>query len=282
LKIGEAVVGVFVDQAKVTSVGVLGFDVTELRLIRNVLKISSCRPQGGYEIYVGVSAVNCDILIVNADDASALVSLRSISGKQHATVQLLVFSTEPVHPTGDSYCLRPLSPVKLLKLLDRLVLEKQLQEPTNQIFSGKNTTEVGRADDWDRLVDVTTTIGFPKTRRALVVDDSPTVRKQLELELTASNIHVDSAETGETGLDLMGKNYYDIIFLDVVLPGADGYQVCKRIKKNPQLKQTPVVMLTSKSSPFDRVRGSLAGCDTYLTKPVDYQEFKQVLEKYEM
>ena len=131
-----------------------------------------------------------------------------------------------------------------------------------------------------QLVDVTTTLGFPKTRRALVVDDSPTVRKQLELELEASNIHVDSAETGETGLDLMGKNLYDIIFLDVMLPGADGYQVCKHIKKNPLRKQTPVVMLTSKSSPFDRVRGSLAGCDSYLTKPVDYEEFRQVLEKY--
>ena len=114
----------------------------------------------------------------------------------------------------------------------------------------------------------------------MVVDDSPTVRKQLELELEASNIHVDSAETGESGLDLMGKNPYDIIFLDVMLPGADGYQVCKHIKKNPLRKQTPVVMLTSKSSPFDRVRGSLAGCDSYLTKPVDYEEFRQVLEKY--
>jgi twitching motility two-component system response regulator PilG len=270
-----------VDQVKVTSVGVLGFDVTELRLVRNVLKISSCRPQGGYEIHVGVSAINCDILIVNADDTSALASSRSISGKQSAT-QMLVFSAEPAYPTGSPYCLRPLSPVKLLKLLDQLALEKQLQEPANQIFSGKNTANVARADDSDQQIRVMTTLGFSKTRRALVVDDSPTVRKQLELELQASNIHVDSAETGETGLDLMRKNYYDIIFLDVMLPGADGYQVCKHIKKNPLLKQTPVVMLTSKSSPFDRVRGSLAGCDTYLTKPVDYQEFMQVLVKYEV
>jgi len=275
-------VGTFLDQAKVTTVGVLGFDVTELRLIRNVLKISACRPQGGYEIYVGMSAINCHILIVNADDANALLSLLSNSGQPGAPVQLLVFSTEPTHPTRDPYCLRPLSPVKLLKLLDRLVFEKQLHEPANQIFSGKNATDAARADNSDLPIDVTTTVGFPKNRRALIVDDSPTVRKQLELELEASNIHVDSAETGETGLDLMGKNYYDIIFLDVMLPGADGYQVCKHIKKNPQLKQTPVVMLTSKSSPFDRVRGSLAGCDTYLTKPVDYLEFKQVLEKYEV
>lgn len=274
--------GTFVDQAKVISVGVLGFDATELRLIRNVLKISSCRPQGGYEIYLGSSAINCDILIVNTDDVSALANLRSVSGKQSAAVQLMVFSAEPVRAIDDPYCLRPLSPVKLLKLLDQLVFEKQLKEPANQIFSGKSATDTSRANDSFPLVDVTSNIGFPKNRRALVVDDSPTVRKQLELELEASNIHVDSAETGETGIDLMGRNYYDIIFLDVVLPGADGYQVCKYIKKNPQLKQTPVVMLTSKSSPFDRVRGSLAGCDTYLTKPVDYQEFRHVLEKYEM
>lgn len=272
--------GTFVDQAKATTVGVLGFDAAELRLIRNVLKISTCRPQGGYEIYLGGNAINCDLLIVNADDASAVTSLRSISGQQETAVKLLVFSEEPVHAAADHYCLRPLSPVKLLKILDQLILEKQLQEPALQIFSGKNATDASRADDWDQLVDVTTPLGFPKTRRALVVDDSPTVRKQLELELEASNIHVDSAETGETGLDLMGKNLYDIIFLDVMLPGADGYQVCKNIKKNPLRKQTPVVMLTSKSSPFDRVRGSLAGCDSYLTKPVDYQEFRLVLEKY--
>ncbi|MDO8989601.1 MAG: response regulator [Sideroxyarcus sp.] len=274
--------GTFVEQAKVTSVGVLGFDVTELRLIRNVIKISSCRPQGGYEIYVGNSAINCDILIVNTDDVGALASLRSVSGRLATIVKLLVFNAEPTHPTVEPYCLRPLSPVKLLKLLDQLAFEKQLHEPANQIFSGKDPNDALRADDSSPLIDVTSTIGFPKTRRALVVDDSPTVRKQLELELEASNIHVDLAETGETGLDLMGKNYYDIIFLDVMLPGADGYHVCKHIKRNPLLKQTPVVMLTSKSSPFDRVRGSLAGCDTYLTKPVDYQQFKQVLEKYEV
>jgi two-component system, cell cycle response regulator len=274
-------VGRLANQAKVISVGVLGFDVAEFRLIRNVLKISACRPDGGYQICVGISAVESDVLIVNADDASSLVSLRSISSKPNAPAPLLVFGTEPTRPVGDTYCVRPLSPVKLLKLLDKLVLDRQLQEPANQIFSGRR--EIGETSGGaDQFVNISTTLGFPKSRRALVVDDSPTVRRQLEMELEASSIQVDSAETGESGLDLMARNDYDIIFLDVVLPGADGYQICKNIKKNPQLKQIPVVMLTSKSSPFDRVRGSLAGCDTYLTKPVDYQAFRQVLEKYEV
>jgi twitching motility two-component system response regulator PilG len=276
-------VGAFVGQAKITSVGVLGFDVTELRLIRNVLKISSCRPQGGYEISVGDGAINSEVLIVNADDANVLVNLSKVSEQQAAPVQLLVSSAEPTVPIRETYCLRPLSPLKLLKQLDQLVSEKQMQEPAAQIFSGKVAAAASaHADNLNQQIDAAKSNGFAKNRRALVVDDSPTVRKQLELELEASHIHVDSAESGEAGLALLSKYYYDIIFLDVMLPGADGYQVCKRIKKHPELKQTPVVMLTSKSSPFDRVRGSLAGCDTYLTKPVDYQEFRQVLEKYEV
>lgn len=272
--------GAFVDQTKVTYVGVLGFDVPEFRLISNVLKISACRAQGGYEIWDGVDADDCNVFIVNADDASSLATLRSKSGAQDAFVRLFVFSAEPAHATSDPYCVRPLSPVKLLAMLDRLVLDKQLQEPANQIFSGRNNADTISAHHLDQVADAANLKGFPKFRRALVVDDSPTVRKQLELELKASNIYVDLAETGEIGLELVGKHLYDMIFLDVMLPGTDGYQVCKHIKKNPKLKQTPVVMLTSKSSPFDRVRGSLAGCDNYLTKPVDYEEFRQVLGKF--
>ena len=272
--------GAFLNQATVTSVGVLGFDVPESRLINNVLRISACRPQGGYELCPESDIANCDVLIVNADDASSISSLDSLSGKQNVPVKLLVFSEAPEQPVTANYYLRPLSPVKLLGLLDRLVFDRQLLEPANQIFSGKNIADTISADRQDQLMESSKIKGYPKFRRALVVDDSPTVRKQLELELKASNIHVDSAETGEMGLSLVEQNSYDLIFLDVMLPGADGYQVCKHIKKDPRFKQTPVVMLTSKSSRFDRVRGSLAGCDTYLTKPVDYEEFKQVLDRF--
>ena len=79
---------------------------------------------------------------------------------------------------------------------------------------------------------------------------------------------------------MLEKDHYDIIFLDVVMPGVDGYEVCRRIRKNMLTKQTPVIMLTSKSSSFDRVRGAMAGCNSYLTKPVDYEKFHKVLEEY--
>lgn len=122
--------------------------------------------------------------------------------------------------------------------------------------------------------------GLPARPAALVVDDSPTVRKQLEIVLRNEEIDVVTAVTGEQALDALAQREFSIVLLDVVLPGTDGYQVCKAIKKNPATRHLPVVMLTSKSSPFDRIRGSLAGCDSYLVKPVSQSAFISTVGKY--
>jgi len=115
---------------------------------------------------------------------------------------------------------------------------------------------------------------------ALVVDDSQAVRKQLEIELKMLGIKVELAENGDQAIDLCRANKYDIIYLDVVMPGIDGYKVCKSLKKYYLSKKTPIVMLTGKSSPFDKVRGSLSGCDSYLTKPLEHTEFQKVTQLY--
>lgn len=115
---------------------------------------------------------------------------------------------------------------------------------------------------------------------AMVVDDSQPVRKQLEIELKMLGAKVELAENGEQALQLSKDRCYDIIFLDVVMPGMDGYKVCKVLKKDFNSKNTPIVMLTGKSSPFDKVKGTLSGCDTYLTKPLQHEEFQSVAKKY--
>ena len=116
---------------------------------------------------------------------------------------------------------------------------------------------------------------------ALVVDDSPTIRKQIELALRLAGVEAVCAETAEAASEALSHSAYDLIFLDVVLPGdTDGYQICRAIKRSKSHRDTPVVMLTGRSSTFDRVRGSLAGCDTYLTKPVENETFRAVLKKY--
>ena len=116
--------------------------------------------------------------------------------------------------------------------------------------------------------------------KAMVVDDSQPVRKQLEIQLKMLGVSVELAENGEQAIELSKGNEYDIIFLDVVMPGIDGYKVCKFLKQNDRSKSTPVIMLTGKSSPFDKVKGSLSGCDTYLTKPLQHEEFQSIARKY--
>lgn len=262
-------------EAKVYCIGMLGLSEQEARMIKSMLRLTANRPQGSYALHEETDLNMCDIVLVNADDDKAMSAWYNVAGKPAAPVLVLVTNTAMVYSTN-YYFVRPFGPAKMLTLLDRIAAEIQEREPGEPIFAGKGRSAPAAP------VESGAVAAMHSRRRALVVDDSPTVRKQLELELQASNIQVDSAETGEEGLELVDKNPYDIIFLDVVLPGADGYQICKNIKKNPAAKLTPVVMLTSKSSPFDRVRGSLAGCDTYLTKPVDYEKFRQVLVEHQM
>ena len=105
--------------------------------------------------------------------------------------------------------------------------------------------------------------------RALVVDDSTTVRRLMDLTLRPMGIEVEFADRGEDALVLAKHKGYDIVFLDVMLPGIDGYRVCKMLKGDKATRHTPVIMLTSKDSVFDKVRGIMAGTDVYLTKPLD-------------
>jgi two-component system, cell cycle response regulator len=115
----------------------------------------------------------------------------------------------------------------------------------------------------------------PDRLRALVVDDNPTVRLQLVKVIERMGLECDTAEGGEAALQKLAQQRYHIIYVDVVMPDMDGYKLTREIKRNRDHKSTPVVILTSKSSPFDRARGALAGCDTYLTKPV---ELKRLFE----
>jgi two-component system, cell cycle response regulator len=115
--------------------------------------------------------------------------------------------------------------------------------------------------------------------RALVVDDSTTLRRLMELTLSPLGIEQDFADTGEYAVALTKANRYDIIFLDVMLPGMDGYRTCKAIKADKRTKTTPIVMLTSMDSAFDKVRGIMAGTSVYLTKPLDRSQLMQAIDK---
>ncbi|HWE06444.1 MAG TPA: PleD family two-component system response regulator [Rhizomicrobium sp.] len=107
------------------------------------------------------------------------------------------------------------------------------------------------------------------TARVLVVDDILSNVKLLDAKLTAEYFEVETASSGAEALDKIAANEPDIVLLDVMMPGMDGFEVCRRIKANPATAHIPVVMVTALDQSSDRVAGLGAGADDFLTKPVD-------------
>lgn len=107
------------------------------------------------------------------------------------------------------------------------------------------------------------------TARVLVVDDILANVKLLEARLSAEYFEVLSAFRGQEALDICERERVDVVLLDVMMPGMDGFEVCKRLKSNPKTHHIPVVMVTALDQPSDKVQGLENGADDFLTKPVD-------------
>lgn len=103
----------------------------------------------------------------------------------------------------------------------------------------------------------------------LIVDDEPINVKLMSAILSSEQFAVVSAQDGMTALEIISKEKIDLILLDVMMPGIDGYQVTQELKNNPQTKNIPVILVTALHSKEDKIRGLQAGADEFLTKPVN-------------
>src|SRR5277367_5092807 len=107
------------------------------------------------------------------------------------------------------------------------------------------------------------------TARILVVDDIEANVRLLEAKLSAEYYDVISASDGPTALALAASEHPDIVLLDVMMPGMDGFEVCRRLKDDPVTRHIPVVLVTALDGRLDRIGGLECGADEFLTKPVE-------------
>lgn len=269
------------DGKKTYAVATIGISGRERYIVESILKLSSYRAPTYILSDMSLNSP-AEILIINADDKEAMNKwqrLCSPGSKRFEVPSIMVTSDREnrfVYQLN-----RPLVAKRILDSLDRVIQEKH--HHSHRIIGGK-IDESGIDLKLNTSAPTSPSLSIAHTEKAshnaLVIDDSLVVRKQIELELSLSGIACELVETGEEALDLLGKRSYDLIFLDVVLPGIDGYQICKKIKRSKETRNIPVVMLTSKSSPFDRVRGTLSGCESYLTKPIDQSDFHKTIRRY--
>ncbi len=213
------------------------------------------------------------ILMINADEPPHLIQwqqyrnkLKAMGQKQPSSV---LVSKNREFKTTHYQVRRPLIASKTISVLDRITANEFKIQSEVAILSTTQSIN-------NQQSEVITT---SNETSALVIDDSLPVRIQMKQALKSFMNHVDFAESGEEAFALIDKNQYQIIFLDVILPGMDGYEICKIIKQG-RAKDTPIIMLTGNSSPADKVKGKLAGCDTYLIKPVGQTIFKEVVAEF--
>ena len=113
--------------------------------------------------------------------------------------------------------------------------------------------------------------------KVMVIDDSKTIRRSAETLFKKVGCDVVTAIDGFEALAKITVHKPDIIFVDIMMPRLDGYQTCALIKNNQTFKATPVIMLSSKDSIFDRARGRIVGSEEYLTKPFSKEDLIQAI-----
>jgi twitching motility two-component system response regulator PilG len=260
------------------TIATIGVEERERQWLKQIVEISQHRAVR-FSPYVLNPDTVPNIVVVDADAPQALVNWEGYHTKKatkNQPISGIVLARERPASNPKYFIQRPVVATRLLAMLERVALDEHG-------IAGAAAIEV--AEQQPAAAEAKPAAYTPQAHAkggvtALVVDDSLPVRVQMKSSLKPLASHVDFAETGEEAMEFINKKRYDIVFLDVILPGIDGYEVCRAIKHDPANRSTPVIMLTGNSSPADRVKGKLAGCDTYLIKPVRQTLFEQVVKEF--
>jgi DNA-binding response OmpR family regulator len=105
------------------------------------------------------------------------------------------------------------------------------------------------------------------SRKILIVDDEEVIRKFLKIHLTKLGYEVQEAADGEQAIEQLGKDDFDLLICDILMPKKDGWEVIKELKSNPKTKAMPVIVLTAKNEDSDMFKGYGLGANYYMTKP---------------
>jgi DNA-binding response OmpR family regulator len=121
------------------------------------------------------------------------------------------------------------------------------------------------------------------SQKILIVDDEPNIVIPLQFLMEQNGYRALVAQSGEEALEMISKEKPDLVLLDIMLPGVDGFEVCEIIRLNPEWRNTRVIFLTAKGRDVDIAKGMVLGADEYITKPFSNQQIiesvKKLLEK---
>ena len=279
---------------KLFTVAVIGVQASDLEIFTRIFGITRYRQRSYQLLAVNEDSPNselakakdADIHVINLHNQKAVLCWHRIAAGISADKRKPILKISKVMPTSEiasEFTISsPINPARLLQSLDNYTIRHLHYYPEFEIGSESEPTTTTLKNI--KAISVATQAkaepNKEKAIRILVADDSLAVRRQLKIQFDMMDAKLNSVADGEAAVKAAETEKYDVIFLDVVMPGMDGYAACKNIRRTKLNKNTPVVMLTSRSSSFDKLKGILAGCDTYLTKPINHNEFKEVTQKH--
>ncbi|MDD5155961.1 MAG: response regulator [Candidatus Omnitrophica bacterium] len=118
-----------------------------------------------------------------------------------------------------------------------------------------------------------------KEKRIMVVEDDRNINKLISYNLSRNGFTAESVYDGFQAQDKLSRETFDIVVLDIMLPGIDGFHICKSIKENPAAFKTFVVMVSARAESQDKIYGNLVGADCYLTKPFSVTKLMDIIRE---
>ncbi len=276
-------------QARTYRVALEGFSEFERGMLASFFRLAESRTPA----YVHVNdSAQSDLIVANADQAPLL---ERIVATRRVNDTVFVGSKAPAEAIARVE--RPIEPTQILRELDQLVALRTVrigldfELPVAGLPPAPSSVDLLLHDislpSAHEPADDAPPAGHGGGRAVLVVDDSPIARKFLDARLQRLGYAVQTAASGEHAIELAARQRFSVVFLDMALAPAgtagsqlDGLQVCQQIRQRAQQwgETAPaIVFVTGNASPAERVRGSLVGCDGYLTKPLLEAEFIDVL-----
>jgi CheY-like chemotaxis protein len=292
-------------------VALLGFSAFERSALESYFRLA---PEDGphhthYELLADIvpSREACEFVLADANHAEVL-NVVAAAGRVADTVYVGTHHAPLAPPEALADLTRPIDPLHVRREFDAAVARRLSRVLPAQPDPGHDTpgNAAGRrftararqhaeeqaareseSGDFSHSVLLGGESGDSMFDHVLVVDDSEIARRFLQMKLQRLGYTVHTASNGRDALEQVAARRHSFVFLDVAMDGMDGFETCKQIKHMPwpldeRLMRGPVViMVTGKSSAVDRIRGTLAGCDAYLTKPLNEDELIATLSKYD-
>lgn len=285
-------------------VALLGFSAFERSALESYFRLA---PEGGshhthYDLLPDIvpGREACDFVLADANHAEVR-NVVAAAGRAADTVYVGTLQAPPAPPDALADLPRPVDPLHVRREFDAAVERRSRpqQSPPSGASPVRRFTARARqhaeeqaareskSGDFSQSVLLGGEGGDGMFDQVLVVDDSEIARRFLQMKLQRLGYTVDTAADGRGALQMVATRRYAFVFLDVAMEGLDGFETCKHIKHMPwpldgrMMRGPVVVMVTGRSGSVDRIRGALAGCDAYLTKPLNEDELIATLSKYD-